>query len=264
MSPSVPSKDTETDEKKKMGQRIPTHINGVLNPSCNHCSLSNLCLPIAVSSEDITRLEEVVNQGASYDRGTHIFSQHDPFKSCFAVRSGAVKTYIETSSGEEQVTGFYLPGEIVGLDSINSNQHSCSAKALERTSVCEIPIAKLEALSAQIPSLQHHFFQLMSQEIQNSQYLSMLLSKKTAEERIASLLVSLSTRFRRRKLSPTEIHLPMARNDIANFLGLAVETVSRVLTRFQKQGLIKLQSRDVELLDLESLTNIIDHRTNCS
>ncbi|MFE8072704.1 fumarate/nitrate reduction transcriptional regulator Fnr [Marinobacteraceae bacterium S3BR75-40.1] len=246
-----------------MGQRIPAHLNGVLNPSCNHCSLSNLCLPIAVSAEEITRLEEVVDQGASYDRGAHVFHQHEPFKSCYAVRSGAIKTYIETSSGEEQVTGFYLPGEIVGLDSINTSQHSCSAKALERTTVCEIPIQKLENLSTQIPSLQHHFFQLMSQEIQNSQHLSMLLSKKTAEERLASLLLSLSSRFKRRKLSPTQIHLPMARNDIANFLGLAVETVSRVLTRFQKQGLIKLQGRDIDLLDVESLLDVIDHRTNC-
>ena len=240
-----------------------TAIPSPLNHGCNECSLSKLCLPIAVSHDEIDRLEDIIKQGRVVNRGEHIFNQSAPFSSCFAVRSGAIKTYVLSEEGEEQVTGFYLPGEIIGLDSINTDSYSCSAKALERTSVCEIPLDKLENLATQIPTLQHHFFHLMSREIQDSRQLSMLLSKNTAEERIASLLLSLSSRFKRRKLSPTTFRLPMPRNDIGNYLGLAVETVSRVFTRFQKNGYISTQGREITLLNIEALQQILRHETAC-
>ena len=243
-----------------MAERISSiAATGALNPSCTRCSLSNLCLPLAVSKDEIDRLEDVVQQGKTVSKGGHIFEQHDPFRSCYAVRSGAIKTYMVSEDGEEQVTGFYLPGEIIGLDSMNADAYSCSARALDRTSVCEIPFEKLEDLATKIPSLQHHFFHLMSKEIQDSQQLSMLLSKNSAEERIASLLLSLSSRFHRRRLSSTQFRLPMPRNDIANYLGLAVETVSRVMTRFQNQKLIEAQGREITLLDLDGLQGLVKH-----
>jgi CRP/FNR family transcriptional regulator len=179
------------------------------------------------------------------------------------VRSGAFKTYIVSEDGEEQVTGFYLPGEIIGMDSTNTEFYSCSAKALEKSNVCEIPFVQFEDLATKIPTLQHHFFQLMSKEIRESRQLSMLLSKNTAEERIASLLISLSERFKRRKLSPLQFRLPMPRNDIGNYLGLAVETVSRVFTRFQKTGIISVQGREIILNDIESLKAMIKHSSGC-
>jgi CRP/FNR family transcriptional regulator len=224
--------------------------------SCHQCSLSNLCLPLALEDNDLDRLEDIVRQGRVFDRGEHIFDQSTPFRSCFAVRSGAVKTSIVTESGEEQVTGFYLPGELIGLDSMSDNHYACTARALERTNVCEFPVDKLEELTVKLPDLQHHLYYLMSQEIRNSHQLALLLSKNTAEERIAALLLSLSSRFQRRRLSGTRFSLPMPRNDIANFLGLAVETVSRVFTRFQQQGLIKARGREVELQDLDALQKI--------
>ncbi|MEQ5836846.1 fumarate/nitrate reduction transcriptional regulator Fnr [Marinobacter sp. NFXS9] len=236
-----------------MGERISTLRASALKTSCQECSLSNLCLPLAVSENEIERLEDVVQQGRTIDRGKHVFRQKDPFKACYAVRSGAVKTYIIADSGEEQITGFYLPGEIIGLDSMGPEGYSCSAKALERSSFCEIPFNRLEELATRIPSLQHHFFQLMSQEIKNSHNLSLLLSKNSAEERIATLLLSLSSRFSRRRLSATNLILPMPRHDIANYLGLAVETVSRVMTRFQRQGLIDSHGREVTLQDIDGL-----------
>ncbi|ARU55170.1 cAMP-binding protein - catabolite gene activator and regulatory subunit of cAMP-dependent protein kinase [Oleiphilus messinensis] len=236
---------------------------GLLPSSCNTCSLSNLCLPIAVTQNDISQLEDIIKQGKIIDRGEHIFSEHTPFRSCFAVRSGSIKTYVVSEEGEEQVTGFYLPGEIIGMDSMNTDAYSCSAKALEKSSVCEIPFDRFETLATQIPTLQHHFFQLMSKEIKESRQLSMLLSKNTAEERIASLLLSLSERFKRRKLSPTQFRLPMPRNDIGNYLGLAVETVSRVFTRFQKSGLITVQGREVTINDLDKLKDMLKHQTKC-
>ena len=234
-------------------KQIKTSSSFSMNHGCHECSLSKLCIPIAVEAADIDRLEEIIRQGRILSRGDYIFEQQAPFKSCYAVRSGAIKTFTVSEDGEEQVTGFYLPGEMIGLDSVSMKEYSCSAVALERTTVCEIPLNKFEELSTQIPSLQHHFFSLMSKEIQESRQLTMLLSKNTAEERIASLLLSLSSRFQRRKLSGTEFKLPMSRSDIANYLGLAVETVSRVLTRFQQQSLINVQGRDVHILNLEGL-----------
>jgi CRP/FNR family transcriptional regulator len=237
-----------------MNEAIRLHqVASPLKASCNKCSLSNLCLPLAVEENDLERLEDIVLQGKIFNRGEHVFEQSTPFKSCFAVRSGSVKTSIITEGGDEQVTGFFMPGELIGLDSMASASYACTAKALERTSVCEFPVDKLEQLTRKLPELQHHMYHLMGQEIQNSHQLAMLLSKNTAEERIAALLLSLSSRFQRRRMSPTNFSLPMARNDIANFLGLAVETVSRVFTRFQNQGIIRARGREVELLDVEAL-----------
>lgn len=237
-----------------MAQPIRLHrAASPLKPSCHQCSLSNLCLPLAVEENELERLEDIVQQGRIFNRGEHIFDQSTAFRACFAVRSGSVKTSIITESGEEQITGFFMPGELIGLDSMGNETYASSAKALERTSVCEFPVEKLEELTCKMPELQHHMYQLMGQEIQNGHQLAMLLSKNTAEERIAALLLSLSARFQRRRMSGTNFSLPMARSDIANFLGLAVETVSRVFTRFQNQGLIKARGREVELLDIDAL-----------
>ncbi|WLQ11585.1 fumarate/nitrate reduction transcriptional regulator Fnr [Hahella aquimaris] len=244
-------------------KHIATSSPFTLHRGCHECNLSKLCIPIAVGAEDIDRLEEIIRQGKMLNRGEYIFEQHTPFRSCFAVRSGAIKTFTVSEEGEEQVTGFYLPGEIIGLDSVSMEKYSCSAVALERTSVCEIPLEKFEDLASDIPSLQHHFFSLMSKEIQESRQLTMLLSKNSAEERIASLLLSLSTRFSRRRLSGTNFRLPMPRSDIGNYLGLAVETVSRVITRFQNNGIIKVQGREVQILQLEELQKILRHDTKC-
>lgn len=227
--------------------------SGSAKSSCQYCSLSNLCLPLALDHSNMRKLDEVVNRDRVFNRGEQVFAQSTPFRSCYAVKSGAIKTAVITESGEEQITGFFMPGDLVGLDSMSDDTHASSAKTLERTSVCEIPVDQLEKLAQLMPELQHHMFHLMSQEIRNSHQLSVLLSKNTAEERIAALLLSLSSRFQRRKLSPTHFNLPMARNDIANFLGLAVETVSRVFTRFQNQKLIRARGRDIELIDVEAL-----------
>jgi len=231
--------------------------------SCIHCSLNNLCIPIAVNNKELDRLEKIIKQSRTLTRNEHIFQEHSEFKSFFAVRSGAIKTYTISEEGEEQVNGFYLPGEIIGLDSTNTKNYSCSAKALERSNVCEILFDKLENLAGQIPSLQHHFFQLMSKEIQSSRQLSRLLSKNTAEERIASLLLNLSSRFKARNLSPKQFRLPMARNDIGNYLGLAVETVSRIFTRFQSKNIISVQGREIIINDIEAILEMVNSNGSC-
>lgn len=232
------------------GASTVTQHHGV---SCNDCSLSPICLPLAVSSEQLDALEQIMLRGRPLRRGEHLFRVADSFESVYAVRSGAIKTYALSEDGEEQVTGFYLPGEIVGMDGISTAQHMSSSKALETSSVCEIPFAKLEQLSSLIPTLQHHFFKLMSREIQADHELHMLLSKKSADDRVASLLLSIAARNHRRGLSENHFRLPMSRYDIANYLGLAVETVSRIFTRFQQQGFLKVEGRELEILSRSAL-----------
>ncbi len=227
-----------------------------INVSCTDCSLNPICLPVAVNAKELDELDEIIKRSRPLKKGEHLFRASDPFASIYAVRSGTIKTYSVSEDGEEQVTGFYLPGEVLGVDGISTNLHSNSAKALETAAVCEIPFDKLEVLSAKIPTLQRHFFQLMSREIQADQQLIMLLSKKSAEERIASLLLSISTRHTKRGLSPSGFRLPMSRNDIGNFLGLAVETVSRVFTRLQKQGIIQVDGKEIEVLQMNELCHM--------
>ena len=209
-----------------------------------------------MSVGELSKLDTIIKRSRPLKKGGHLFRAGDGFESIYAVRSGAIKTYSVTENGEEQITGFYLPGEILGIDGINTNAHSNFAKALDSSAVCEIPFEKLESLSAQIPSLQRHFFQLMSKEIQADQQLIMLLSKKNADERIAALILSLSSRHKIRGLSAAHFRLPMSRNDIGNFLGLAVETVSRVFTRLQKQDIIRVEGKDIEVLDMQAICHL--------
>lgn len=223
------------------------------NMSCTQCRLGKICLPVSLQENDIVKLDEIVKRGRILQKGEHIYRTNDPFTSVFAIRSGYVKTYRITDDGEEQVTGFYFPGEVLGMDGINKNKYACSARALESTAVCEIPFNRFQELTTQLPSLQMHFFQLMSQEITSDQQLITLLSKKTAEQRIATLLLTISARNALRSMSATSFRLAMSRTDIGNYLGLTVETVSRTLSRFSKSGLIDIQQKEVTILDIEAL-----------
>lgn len=225
------------------------------NVSCNQCSLSPICLPLAVAPDQLEQLDRIMQRGRPLKRGEYLFRAADDFHAVYAIRSGALKTYSFSDDGDEQVTGFYLPGEIVGMDGISTARHLSNAKALETATVCEIPFHRLEDLSQRIPSLQHYFFSLMSNEIRADRELHMLLSKKNADDRVASLLLSLAARQQRRGLSGVRFRLPMSRYDIANYLGLAVETVSRIFTRFQQQKTLWVDGREVEILDREALCN---------
>jgi CRP/FNR family transcriptional regulator, anaerobic regulatory protein len=217
--------------------------------SCGNCRLSSICLPIALEATEIEKLDEIIQRGRPLQKGEHLYRVNDPFSSVYAVRSGTLKAYTVTDDGQEQVTGFYFPGEIVGMDGISKNKHASSAKALETAAICEIPFDRL-------PSLQRHFFQLMSREIAEDQQLITLLSKNSAEERIASLLLSISTRYARRKMSATHFRLPMSRTDIGNYLGLTVETVSRVFSRLQKLNVLAADNKEIVIQDIDELRKI--------
>ncbi|HSB97423.1 MAG TPA: fumarate/nitrate reduction transcriptional regulator Fnr, partial [Spongiibacteraceae bacterium] len=224
--------------------------------SCSGCQLSTICLPIALQAPDIDRLDAIIQRGRPLRKGEYAYRQGDRFRSVYAVRAGTLKAYSYTDSGEEQINGFYLPGEIFGMDGMGKNEYLSSAVALETAAICEIPFELLSELSVHIPSLQRHFFQLMSQEIAQDQQLIAMLGKKTAEQRIAGLLLSISARNARRKLSATTFRLAMSRTDIGNYLGLTVETVSRVFGRFQKSGLLASKQREIELLQPAALRGI--------
>lgn len=229
-----------------------------LTTACKNCSLHPLCLPLALSIEDMDSLDAIIKRGRPVQKGEHLFYQGDEFNSIYAVRTGTIKTYTLTNEGEEQITGFHLASEMVGLESYDSVTYPSSAKALETSNVCEIPVDKLDELSGRMPQLRRQLIRLMSKELREEQQMMMLLSKKSAEERIASFLINLAARFKRRGFSGTSYRLTMSRADIANYLGLAVETVSRVFTRFQKQGLLQDTSsaKDIVIVDFDALTAI--------
>ncbi len=224
--------------------------------NCRDCRMNTLCLPIALELDEVERLNEIVQRGRPLHRDEHVYSSGNEFKAVYAVRSGSIKTYSVNDKGVEQVTGFYLPGEIFGMDGIAHTHHANAAVAMETSAVCEIPFSRLEDLSITMPSLQRHFFKLMSKEITSDQQLITLLSKNSAEERIATLLLSISARNAKRNLSSVRFRLPMSRADIGNYLGLTVETVSRVFSRFQKQQLLNVDKKEIEIRDVPGLQEL--------
>jgi CRP/FNR family transcriptional regulator len=251
---------------KDTGNRKVVDIASI-KQACSNCSLKQLCLPLGISHEDMKQLDGIIKRRRPLARGNNVFRLGDEFRALYAIRCGSVKTYTITEDGSEQITGFHLPGEIIGLEAIGSGQHHCGAKTLETTSVCEIPFRRLEELSGSIPGLGGQLLRIMSREILADEQLLILLGKKSAEERLASLLLSLSTRFGERGFSSREFHLSMSRNDIGNYLGLAVETVSRLFTRFQQQGLISVRHKYIILEDipqLRGLAGVLGIKSNVS
>lgn len=225
--------------------------------ACRNCSLSSLCLPMGLAPDDVERLDEIVKRTRPLHRGDFLFRDGDRFRSLYVVKTGSVKTFAPSPEGGEQVLGFHLPGEVIGLDAIDKDIHACSAKVLETSAICEIPFTRLEELTATIPSLQHQMYRLLSKEIGHDTDMLLLLGKKNAEERLAAFLLSLSKRLHKRGLSATDFYLSMSRHEIGNYLGLAVETVSRLFTRFQDDGLMNVDRKHIQLLDVSTLESLV-------
>ncbi|MGO3344102.1 MAG: fumarate/nitrate reduction transcriptional regulator Fnr [Marinomonas sp.] len=241
-----------------------SRFNSKLTSQCQNCSLSALCLPIALADEDINRLDQIIERKRPLKKGEILFHQGQAFDSVFAVRTGTLKTFNITASGEEQITGFYCPSELVGLSGIDTNTYPITAKALETTTVCEIPFSHLENLTTQIPSLKHQLFRVMSRKISDDQQMMVLLGKKNADEKVASFLLNLSSRFKRRGYSATSFRLAMSRGEVGNYLGLAVETVSRVMTRFQKNKLIEVEGKEISIINLREIESLVGMVEDCA
>ena len=231
---------------------------GDIKVSCSNCSLAELCLPHGMSGQDIEKLDEIVKRQHPYQPGQHVFRAGDNSRSLFAVRSGALKSYCTTENGDEQVLGFTLPGELAGLDGMSDGSYASSLVVLETTSVCELPYERLEDLCHSLSGLNRQLMRVVSREITADQGMLLLLGKRNAEERLAAFLLSLSSRYSSRGLSTTEFNLPMSRQDIGNYLGLAIETVSRLFASFQKDGLLKVNRRQVVLVDIPRLRAMVE------
>lgn len=223
-----------------------------LSTHCPQCALRSRCLPQQLDSDALKRFDNIIRPGHALRQGTHCFLAGDSFHAIYVVRQGAVKTYSTTEDGEEQVTGFYLAGEFFGFDGINTQRHTNSAKTLERTHLCEIPFDALEQLCRTLPELQHYAFRLTSHQILLEQKRILLIGKRSADARIAFMLLDYIQRATHGQLQ-REIQLPMSRYDMANYLGLSVETVSRILSRLHSQNIIDLKGRSVRILAPERL-----------
>lgn len=224
-----------------------------LRSGCATCSLRELCLPVGLNDQEVNALGEVVSHKRKIQRGGYLHRAGMKFQALYAVKSGFLKTCILEEDGRQQVTGFHMTGELLGLDAISAEQHTCDAVALEDSEVCEIPFAKLEEISRVIPSLMHHFHKIMSREIVRDHGVMLLLGSMKAEERLATFLLNISRRFVIRGYSETDFNLRMTREEIGSYLGLKLETVSRAFSKLQDEAVIAVNNKHVQILDLERL-----------
>lgn len=232
-----------------------------LKAACGECSLRSLCLPLGLGADDMRSLESVVKSHRKLNKGDFLYRAGDPFHALYAIRSGSTKTCEIAADGSVQITSFHLPGELLGIDAISSEQHHCDVIALETTEICELPFVKLETLARELPGLQHQLFRIMSREIMEEESQLLMLGRMKAEERLAAFLLSISKRYQRLGYSPSDLHLPMSRQDLGDYLGLALETVSRLFSRFQEDKLITVQGRNIKLLNVTRLKDVTEQAT---
>ncbi len=231
-----------------------------LKSVCSNCHLRELCLPCGMECTDVERLDSMMFSRRRVKAGSNLYREGDRFQYIYAVRSGTFKTSLELADGREQVSGFYLGGELMGLDGVAHGKHASSATALDDADVCAIPYTHLSELSAAYPGMQNIVSRLMSREIVREHSLMMLLGSMNAEERLAAFLLNLSQRLKARGYSPIEFHLRMSRAEIGSYLGMKLETVSRTFSAFQQQGLLEVDKRHICIADLVGLTHALDMR----
>ena len=225
--------------------------------SCANCNLRELCLPRQIGDGDMARIEQVVFARRRLKRGDSLFKAGDAFNALYAIRSGFLKTAVLNADGREQVTGFQMGGELLGLDGIGSGRHNGNAVALEDSEVCVLPFALIEELGREIPAIQRNLHSVLSREIVRDHGVMMLLGSMSAEERLATFLLNLSRRFTARGYSASDFHLRMTREEIGSFLGLKLETVSRLFSRFHADGLIEVQQKHVRIRDIAGLQGLM-------
>ena len=224
---------------------------------CSTCSLRELCLPVGLMPNEFEQLDAVICQSRRLKKGEYLFRAGEPFSSLYAIRTGFFKTTVASQDGRDQVTGFFMSGELIGMDGICSHVHSCDAVALEDSEVCELPFAHMENLGQRIPSLQTHFFRLMSREIVRDQGVMLLLGNMRAEERLAAFLLNLSNRLYSRGFAANDFILRMSREEIGSYLGLKLETVSRTLSKFHHEGLILVEHKHIQILEPQALKKMV-------
>ncbi len=242
--------------------RSPLHLVSPMDFSelksvCCGCSIRELCLPAGLTDQEVLLLDQHMSHRQPIKKGESLYRTGDTFRSLYAVSTGFFKTSILHEDGRSQVTGFQMAGEILGLDAISTDRHICDAVALEDSVVCEVPFERFEELGQLMSNLQRRFNRTLSSEIVREQGIMLLLGSMRSEERLAAFLVNLAKRFSIRKQSGSELVLRMTREDIGSYLGLKLETVSRLLSRFHDEGLLEVHGRNIQILDQGGLNRLV-------
>jgi CRP/FNR family transcriptional regulator, anaerobic regulatory protein len=224
---------------------------------CSTCGLREVCLPCGLTGRDVDRADELIYTRRRLKRSESLYRAGDEFNSLCAVRSGFFKTVQTLEDGRDQVTGFHMAGELLGMDGIGPDAHVLNAVALEDSEVCVIPYSRLESVGRDMHELRHQFHKVMSREIVREHGVMLLLGTMRAEERLATFLLNLSQRFAARGYSQSQFNLRMTREEIGSYLGLKLETVSRAFSRFQEDGLISVQQKHIHILDVDGLRRVM-------
>lgn len=256
-----------TQEPPTPGKRVQTSGDAKLHPitsisikvACSNCNLRELCMPLGLKPDELEKVDEVVATRRKVKRGARLYSNGEKFTSLFAIRTGFFKTCITTEDGRNQVTGFQMAGDIIGLDGIVKDHHACDAVALEDAEVCVMPFDRIEELSREVISLQRHVHQIMSREIVREHGVMLLLGSMRAEERLAAFLLNLVQRLHARGFSQSELLLRMTREEIGSYLGLKLETVSRTFSKFVEEGIVEVKQRHVRIINTEALKLIVNN-----
>lgn len=230
---------------------------------CQDCGFSQLCLPFSLNDNELTRLDDIIQRKKPMHKGDMLFEAGQAQKCLYAIRTGSFKTFTLTDQGEQQITGFHLPGDIVGFDGLSKQLHPSYAETLETAMVCEIPLPNLEILLDQLPRLRQQIMRLMSEDIQADQQMMLLLNRKTAEQKLATFLSQLGQRYASRGFSANEFRLTMTRSDIGNYLGLTVETISRLLSKLDKEQLIQVEGKLITIKDQPALSKLAALTAHC-
>ncbi|GGW88693.1 fumarate/nitrate reduction transcriptional regulator Fnr [Alteromonas halophila] len=220
---------------------------------CQNCSFSHLCLPVALDKTEVESLDDIIERKKPLHKHDTLVHTGETFTSLYAVRTGSFKSFVTNADGEEQITGFHFPGDIIGFDALRENKHQSYTQALETAMVCELPYDTLDEVSVKFPKLRHQIMSFMSAEIKQDHDMMMLLNKRTAEERLLFFIYHLSRRFEERGFSGKQFHLSMTRSEIGNYLGLTIETISRLLTRFQKEEIIQVEGKLISIVDFDAM-----------
>ena len=258
--PIVPEShaDVSSGALPEAGQ-VPVHMTPqAFKVACSNCNLRELCMPVGLNDDQLKRIDDVVAVRRKIKRGATLFRNGEQFTSLFAIRTGFFKTCVATEDGRDQVTGFQMAGEIIGLDGIVNDHHTCDAVALEDAEVCVMPFDRIEELSREVNALQHHVHKIMSREIVREHGVMLLLGSMRAEERLAAFLLNLVQRLHARGFSQSELVLRMTREEIGSYLGLKLETVSRTFSKFVEEGIVEVRQRHVRIVNSDALKQLVN------
>jgi CRP/FNR family transcriptional regulator len=243
-----------------IGMTMNSEIRTKLQVTCSNCSLSELCIPRGLKQEDIDRIGEIVSRKKTLQKGEYLYRKGDRFRGILAIKAGTAKMVTMDQAGNEYMTAYLLPGELLGFDALADDKHTCSAVALETLSYCELPAEQLDSLCRDVPNLLRELFRHAGNTLA-AETTQFVLGKRPAEERVAGFLINLSDRLATRGFSAVEFRLSLTRQEIGNFLGLALETVSRILKNFEDDGLIEVDYKNIRIKNLDRLRKLCSEIT---